>query len=209
MTIRASRRSFVLGTAAAAALLPVAAFPALAAQPAAEFVRSLGNRLVAIVNSNLSPDEKKAHVLPILQSDVDVDAIGRYCLGRYWRMATPEQQTEYLSLFHQVLVNAITDKLGDYRGVSFTIGTTTPQGEDQAVAAVLHRPQQPDAAMQWIVSTQSGSPKIVDVIGEGASLRLTQRQDYSAYIQRNGGQVATLLAALKRQLAHHQTPSAN
>lgn len=56
--------------------------------------------------------------------------------------------------------------------------------------------------MQWIVNN---SPKVVDVIGEGASLRLTQRQDYSSYIARNGGNVDALISALKRQIAHHTT----
>ncbi|MBB3882896.1 MlaC/ttg2D family ABC transporter substrate-binding protein [Acetobacter oeni] len=197
-------RRFVLGAIAALALIAGLNRPASAAESATDFVRHLGTQLVGIVNSDLSSSEKKQKVLPLLQSDVDVDAIGRFCLGRYWRMATPEQQATYLKLFHQILVNAITDKLGDYRGVSFTIGSTTPSGEDQAVDAILHRPQQADANMQWIVSTAGGSPKVVDVIGEGASLRLTQRQDYASYIQRTGGKVDTLLSALQRQLDKHR-----
>ncbi len=203
MKTSATRR-LVLGTFAALALTFGVSRAASAAESATSFVSRLGTQLVAIVNSDLSSEQKKEKVLPLLQEDVDVDAIGRFCLGRYWRVATPEQQTEYLKLFHQILVNAITDKLGDYRGVSFTIGSTTPSGEDQSVDAILHRPQQPDANMQWIVSMAGGSPKVVDVIGEGASLRLTQRQDYASYIQRTGGKVDTLLSALQRQLEKHR-----
>ena len=106
-------------------------------------------------------------------------------------------------------MNAITDKLGDYRGVSFTIGSISKSGDDDAVEATLVRPQQPPASMQWIVGYASGGPKVVDVIGEGASLRLTQRQDYSSYIARNGGSVDALLSALKRQIAHHSDAAAN
>lgn len=174
-----------------------------AAPSAADFVRNLGNQLVTIVNNDSPTAQKKEQILPILQKGVDVDAIGRFCLGRYWRVATPDEQAEYLALFHKVLVNSITSKLGDYRGVSFTIGATTQRGDDEAVAAILKRPQQPDTTMQWIVSTESGSPKIVDVIGEGASLRLTQRQDYASYISRNGGKVANLIEALKRQISRN------
>lgn len=209
MTIRISRR-FLIGTATAIALTLGVARPASAEEAASVFVHRLGDRLIAIVNSGMSPVEKKQAILPILQSDVDVDAIARYCLGRYWRVATPAERTEYLGLFHQVLVNAISDRLGDYRGVSFTIGdTSTTESGDKSVNAILHRPQQADANMQWIVSTASGSPKIVDVFGEGASLRLTQRQDYASYIQQNGGQVANLLTALKHQIARHQAAKGN
>lgn len=198
-------RRFLLGTLVAVSLISGVANPASAEGTATAFVRSLGDRLVAIVNSDLSGPQKKEKVLPILQEDVDVDAIGRFCLGRYWRTATPEQQADYLKLFRQVLANTITDKLGDYRGVSFTVGSATPKGEDQSVDTILHRPQQADANLEWIVNSSSGSPKIVDVVAEGASLRLTQRQDYASFIQQHGGQVSAILAALKLQVQHHQT----
>ncbi|WP_061488332.1 MlaC/ttg2D family ABC transporter substrate-binding protein [Acetobacter tropicalis] len=199
MTFLSGRR-FLLGAFAMVCAGSLSILPAHAAQNTRLFIQDFGNKLVAIVNSPVSLSEKKERVMPLIQQNVDIDGIGRYCLGRYWKAATPAQQKEYLGLFHQVLVNAITDKLGDYRGVSFTIGNVTKSGEDDAVEATLLRPQQPPATMQWIVNNSS---KVVDVIGEGASLRLTQRQDYSSYIARNGGSVDALIGALKRQIAHH------
>ncbi|WP_050935109.1 MlaC/ttg2D family ABC transporter substrate-binding protein [Gluconacetobacter diazotrophicus] len=170
------------------------------------FVNDFGLRLIAIVNSNRSLSEKKVAILPLLQAHVDMDAIGRYCLGRYWRVATPEQQSRYLALFHQVLLNAITDKIGDYRGVTFTINGTSMVGADQAVDTVINRPEQPAANTQWIVSSSSGQPKVVDVVGEGTSLRLTQRQDYASFIARHNGSVDALLHALDHQVAAHASP---
>ena len=38
------------------------------------------------------------------------------------------------------------------------------------------------------------------MIAEGTSLRLTQRSEYSAVIQRNNGQVSALLAAMRNQI---------
>ncbi|WP_281702034.1 phospholipid-binding protein MlaC [Acetobacter malorum] len=204
-----SSRRLVTGALALICAGSLSVLPAHAAEGTRQFIESFGSKLVAIVNSQVSLSEKKARVLPLIQQDVDIDAIGRYCLGRYWKLATPEQQKQYLGLFHEVLVNAITDKLGDYRGVSFTIGAITKSGEDDAVEATLIRPQQPPASMQWIVGHTGGSPKVVDVVGEGASLRLTQRQDYSSYIARNGGNIDALLTALKRQIEHHSAPTAH
>ncbi|BCI65418.1 toluene tolerance family protein [Acetobacter aceti NRIC 0242] len=202
-------RRFLLGTLVAAGLASGVARPASAEQSATAFVHSLGDRLVTIVNSDLSGPQKKEKVLPILQSDVDVDAIGRFCLGRYWRTATPEQQTEYLNLFRQIMLNKIIDNLGDYRGVSFTMGGTVPKGEDQSVNTVLHRPHQADANLEWVVSNSSGSPKIIDLLIEAASLRLTQRQDYASFIQQHGGQVSAILNALKIQVERHKAPKAD
>ncbi len=55
--------------------------------------------------------------------------------------------------------------------------------------------------VRWVVSTATGTPKIVDVVAEGTSLRLTQRSDYASYMSRNGNNVDALLAAMKRQVA--------
>ncbi|RFD18509.1 ABC transporter substrate-binding protein [Komagataeibacter melaceti] len=198
------RRHALALLATCAAALPAA--PAWAVDALAQsrsFVSMFGNKLVNIVNSDLPLEKKKQDILPLLNQYVDVDAIARFCLGRYWRIATPEQQTRYLKLFHDVLVNAITDKIGDYRGVTFVVGTSAPSGDDTAVSTVINRPGQPGADTQWIISTASGSPKVVDVVGEGASLRLTQRQDYGSFIARNGGNVDALLRALDKQIANH------
>ncbi|NHO32350.1 MlaC/ttg2D family ABC transporter substrate-binding protein [Acetobacter fallax] len=199
-------RRLVLGTVTALALTFGLNQSASAAETASDFVRRLGGQLVTIVNSDASADQKREKLFPVLEEGVDIDSIGQYCLGRYWRTATPEQKAQYLKLFHQIIVNAVSEKLGDYRGVSFTIGGTTQDGPDQVVDAVLHRPQQPDANTQWLISTASGSPKVVDLKGEGASLRLTQRGDYSSYIQRNGGKVDALITALQHQIDRHGAP---
>ena len=46
----------------------------------------------------------------------------------------------------------------------------------------------------------NGQPKVVDVIAEGTSLRLTTRSEYSSVIQRNGGDVGALLVAMRNQI---------
>lgn len=168
---------------------------------ATAFVQALTTKLTSVVNGSGSTADKKTAILPMLSNDVDVDAIGRFCLGRFWRTATPAQQQRYLTLFHQVLANTITSKLGDYKGVSITTGTATMQDGKSAVPTVITRPGQPTANVQWIVSSESGSPKVVDIMAEGVSLSLTQRSDYASYLAHNGNNVDALLNALTRQVS--------
>ncbi|MDI2091790.1 MlaC/ttg2D family ABC transporter substrate-binding protein [Commensalibacter oyaizuii] len=169
-----------------------------------QWLQNTGNRMVSIVNSNLSKKEQKAKFLTILNNDVDVDTIAKFCLGRFWRVATPEQQKQYVQLFHQVLINSITSRLGEYKGVSFEIGKiSTIENGRKSIETILHRPKQPDISIQWILSTESGSPKVVDIIGENASLSVTQRGDYTSFIARHGNSVDALITALKKQIANH------
>jgi phospholipid transport system substrate-binding protein len=193
------RRHF-LTLAAASALLPLSA-RAQGADKAAAFVKSTGDRLVAVVNGPGSAASKRAAMTQILDADVDVDGIGKFCLGRFWRQATPQQQKQYLSLFHEVLVTNITSKLGEYQGVTFTMGRTKPQDEEAAVSTTVVRPNNPPTAVDWIIANPSTDPKIIDVVAEGTSLRLTQRQDYASYLTHNHDSVDALIAAMKSQVS--------
>jgi len=67
------------------------------------------------------------------------------------------------------------------------------------VGTVIQRPNQQPNNVQWVVSTASDRPKIVDVQAEGVSLRLTQRNDYSAFLTRNNNNVDALLSAMRQQ----------
>ncbi len=190
------RTALLLGAAAIATL---AGAPRAWAQDATGFVINLGNQLAAIVNGPGSYEEKKRRLAPLIEGAVDVDGIAQFCLGLYWRRATPAQQAEFVRLFHAVLLNNIGGKLGQFQGVTFRPTTTTQRDGDSIVGTVIQRPNQQPNNVQWVVSSASGRPKIVDVQAEGVSLRLTQRNDYSAYVSSNGGSVDALLAAMRRQ----------
>lgn len=196
-------RRHVLTLAAASALLPLSARAQGAAEKAAPFIKSVGDRLVAVVNGPGTAASKRTAMTKILNADVDVDGIGRFCLGRFWHQATPEQQKQYLALFHEVLVTNITAKLGDYQGVSFAMGRSRLQGDEAVVSTTVLRPNNPPTAVDWIVTNPSTDPKIVDVVAEGTSLRLTQRQDYASYLVHNNNSVGALIAALKNQISQN------
>ncbi len=190
------RNTLLLGAAAVATLV---AAPRAWAQDATGFVVNLGNQLAAVVNGAGSYEEKKRRLEPLIEQAVDVDTIAQFCLGLYWRRANPQQQQEFVRLFHTVLMNNIGGKLGQFQGVTFRPTTTTQRDGDSVVGTVIQRPNQQPNNVQWVVSTASGRPKIIDVQAEGVSLRLTQRNDYSSYISGHGGSVDALLAAMRRQ----------
>jgi phospholipid transport system substrate-binding protein len=200
-----NRRTFLVLTAAS--LLPAAgrlvrpALAQLSTGRASDFVKSIGDKLVAVVNGPGSEREKREKLTQIIDSGVDVDGVARFCLGRYWRNASPEQQKRYTELFHLVLVNNITSKLGEYQGVRFTMGRSQQRDDTDVVSAVVERPNNPPTNVDWIISNASGNLKIIDVIAEGTSLRLTQRSDYASYLSRNNNNIDALINAMRQQVA--------
>jgi phospholipid transport system substrate-binding protein len=168
---------------------------------ASAFVKSTGDKLVSVVNGPGSDREKHAKLMQIIDSAVDVDGVARFCLGRFWRSASAEQQRSYTQLFHQTLVNNITSKLGEYRGVRYTMGRAQQRDGNAVVSTVVERPNNPPTSVDWIISNPANDPRIIDVIAEGTSLRLTQREDYASYLSHHNGSIDALIDAMRQQVA--------
>jgi phospholipid transport system substrate-binding protein len=199
-----TRRSLLLSTLATAILVAFArVLPARAQSlPAATaFIDQTGKDLIAVVNGSAPPAQQQKDLQQVIDRVVDVDEVARFCLGRYWRSATPEQQQQYLQLFHGVLLKNISGKLGEYKGVTFTLGRATQREGGVGVATVVTRPSTAPANVEWLVSAAGGSPRIIDVVAEGTSLRLTQRSDYASYLSHNNSNVSALIEAMRRQIS--------
>ncbi len=193
------RRSLVLAGLVLVLGRPVAAEDEVAEAKA--FVQRTGEAILSVVNGDLSPGDKHQALARIVTDSVDVDGVARFALGRFWRLATVAQRETYLSLFRQYLVFNVTGRLSQYKGTHFKIGRAIPMNGNIAVTTTIYVPNNQPADLQWIVNLSSGTPKIVDLVAEGTSLRVTQRSDYASVITRNGGQdVQALLDAMRAQL---------
>ena len=196
-----TRRALLVLSTASAALLAFA--PLARAQGAGEassFIQNFGTQMIGVVNAPGSAADKRRQMQPLIDAAVDINGIAQFCLGRFWRTATPEQQARYVQLFHEVLLNNITGKLGEFQGVTFVMTNTSQRESDWYVGTLIHRPNQQPNNVQWVVNTASGRPRIADVVAEGTSLRLTQRSDYASYLARNGNNVDALITAMQRQV---------
>ena len=195
-----TRRTLLVLSVAAIGVAATGGRAFAAGEAAGTFIAAFGKRLTDVVNGEGSLADKQQRLRPMIDADVDVDAVAHFCLGRFVAISTPQQVAEFTRLFHAVLINNITSKVGDYRGVSFAVGSANVRGSETVVNSVVTRPNNAPNNVQWIVNMSGGAPKIVDVVAEGTSLRLTQRSDYASFLSQHGNNINTLLAAMKAQL---------
>jgi phospholipid transport system substrate-binding protein len=175
---------------------------------ATNFIRDAGNRLAAITKGNPSSEDKRRRLQAYLEDVVDVGGVAQFCLGRFWRTATAAEQDEYRTLFAQVLVNTVSPHLKDYpqgggQGIHVDIARGVRDGSDIDVLTQVSGNSSDNKAIRvtWVLNNSTGQLRIVDIVSEGMSLRLTQRSDYAAFLQRHNGSIAALLSALRDQVA--------
>jgi phospholipid transport system substrate-binding protein len=182
-------------------LVPAAQAQSMDPARAAAFIQATGEELVAVLNSDAPVATRRERVAAILRRAVDVEGTGRFILGRWWRVATAEEQREYLRLFEQTLIRNLAARFGEFQGVRFIVGRSQVRSEDDVlVTTMVESPSAPAVTLDWRVAEVGGQPRIVDLVAEGASLRLTQRSEYSSVITRNGTRVSALLEAMRDQI---------
>lgn len=163
------------------------------------FISSMGQQAIGfLADQSLTPDQKRISFGKLLQDSFDMRTIGRFSLGRYWRVASPAQRKEYQSLFENMIINVYSQRFSDYEGQRFeTRGFRSAGANDAIVTSFIVPDTGPEVQVDWRVRYKNGRYRVIDVIVEGVSMSVTQRSDFSSVIQRGGGDVQVLLNHLR------------
>jgi phospholipid transport system substrate-binding protein len=149
-------------------------------------------------DASMSDDQRKAEFKKLLNTNFDMNTIGRFALGRYWKSASDAQRSEYMELFKRMTINVYAQRFSDYKGQKLQVRGSRAEGEsDILVNSAILQPSGPEVVVDWRVRKKGGAYKIVDVVVEGVSMAVTQRSDFASVIQRGGGDLNVLLAHLK------------
>jgi phospholipid transport system substrate-binding protein len=186
--------------------------PTQAAQtPPGKFIQVLGDQAIAIIaNKQMPASQRNTEFSKILNDSFDLKTIGRFVIGRTWNAATPTQQAEYMDLFKSLVIKNYGDRMTLYTGEGFKVMGARPENDmDTTVNSWITHPDgsQP-TAIDWRVRQKDGKMGVIDVVVEGVSLSVTQRQEYAAVIQRNDGQIDGLLQQMRAELKASTTANA-
>jgi len=76
------------------------------------------------------------------------------------------------------------------------------------LSQITHPDGSQPTAIDWRVRQKDGKMGVIDVVVEGVSLSVTQKQEYASVIQNNGGHIDGLLQSMRQQLKGAQALSA-
>lgn len=171
---------------------------------AVNLIQDTSDRLVKIANSSATREEKRERLRAVIDANVDVDEIARFCLGRFWTTATPEQRKDYVRLFRDLLLTKISSHFSEYSGVRVTMGRGRIDAGQEVVNTTVERRNTAAMQVDWVVSRASGGPKVVDLLAGGTSLRMTHSNDFNAYLARHQNNVHELVEGMRRLVALSQ-----
>jgi phospholipid transport system substrate-binding protein len=171
--------------------------------PVGKFVQDLGNEAIGVIASKaLTKEQRRDKFRDILKNSFDLMTIGRYVIGRSWNAATPDEQKEYMRLFEELVIKTYGDRMTLYTGEGFTVVKVRPETERDTIvnSQITHPDGSAPTTIDWRVRLRDGKLGVIDVVVEGVSLSVTQRQEYAAVIQNNGGRISALLDKMRQQV---------
>jgi phospholipid transport system substrate-binding protein len=84
------------------------------------------------------------------------------------------------------------------------MGLARMSGDTEIVITMVERPEDQTIQVDWVVSTTTGAPKIVDLLAEGTSLRLTQSADFTSYLARHQYSIHELIEGMRQMVAQNR-----
>lgn len=164
------------------------------------FIEGMAQDAIDFLADQSMPHAQKSQKFKqLLASSFDLKTIGRFALGRYWKVATPAQQKEYQALFENMVVKVYSNRFKEYKGQDLVVSSAKPEGEvDVLVTSFIVPKSGPRVQVDWRVRNKNGQRKIVDIIVEGVSMAVTQRSEFASVIQAGGGNVDVLINHLKK-----------
>jgi len=201
MPMQIRRLFLALGFAAAVvtAALPTGA-GAVPSNPES-LINDLGSKTISLLQQKqLAEADREKQFRSLLHEGFDMGQMSRFVLGPYWRTASDQQRQEFVKLFEDYIVTAYSGRFSQYSGEQFKVVGSRQEGDGALVnSQILRANGGPPIKVDWRVGKEGADFKIDDVVVEGVSLLVTQRQEFASVIQRNGGQLDALLKLMREK----------
>lgn len=197
MISKVSRRGFILTATAAFAALSTPVFALTDAQ-----AKALVDKAVTDINKVIASGKPVSSMIrdfeKIFSKYADVNVIARSALGPDARRLSSSQSRAYTKAFQGYIARKYGKRFNEFAGGEIEVKGVRQVKSFHEVQAVAKLRGQSPFAVNFLVSDKSGSSKFFDMIIEGISLRLSEKAEIGAMLDRRKGDINGLIADLKQ-----------
>ena len=171
-----------------AALLLVWAPTESLAGPATDQVKGTVDQVIKILTDPTLKGEKKvqerrAKIRQVVLQRFGFTEMSKRALGRYWNERNPEERTEFVRLFTDLLERAYIDRVDGYTGEQVVYLGESVDGDYSEVRSKIVTKRNQEIPITYRLQKASTNWEIYDVIVEGVSLVNNYRTQFSKIIR--------------------------
>jgi phospholipid transport system substrate-binding protein len=164
---------------------------------------SVDKVFTVLSDKELTMDQKKIKVVEITNSVFGYPLMAKLSLGKeHWSQFSPEQRTEFTSLFIKLFQDFYVDKLDLFSDekVHFQPSVLVNKNKVQIPTVLLSKGK--EYSMLYKMSKTKGGWMIYDIEIEGVSLIHTYRSQYNHILE--SGEIEDLLTKMREKKIEHE-----
>ncbi len=172
----------------------------LASKEPTILITEIVNEASMILSSNDPVESKIIKLNNIAETNVDIEGIGMYTLGKYRKNLNENQKIKYKKLFNSYFLKSFSSRLVDYSNPKISIVSEKKINEKYTIVnTVLEATaKNPEIKIDWRIYTKNPErPLIRDLIVEGLSLARTQKEEFKSILQNNNEDIDYLFKSLE------------
>jgi phospholipid transport system substrate-binding protein len=127
--------------------------------------------------------DPRAEVRRIARALFDFDEISRRALSRHWQTRTPDEQTEFVALFSDLLERSYMNRLEAYAGEKISFTGESVEGGFATVRSKVVTQRRTETGLDYRMHLRDGRWQVYDVLIDGVSFVSTYRSQFDRVIQ--------------------------
>ena len=127
--------------------------------------------------------ERRAKIRQVVLQRFGFTEMSKRSLGRYWSERTPEERTEFVRLFTDLLERAYIDRIDGYTGEQVVYLGESVDGDYSEVRSKIVTKRNQEIPITYRLQKASTNWEVYDVIVEGVSLVNNYRTQFSKIIR--------------------------
>ena len=177
---------------------------AAAASEPARYITNLSNQVLELFKDTRRADrERERQFRQIADNAFDIPKIARFILGRYWATASEAERQQFVNAFEEYMVRVYWSYFSQYHAESIIVLAQRDLGASgvRITTQIIRPAGKGPVNVDWTITAQGDTYKIIDVSIEGVSQALTYREEFSSIMSRNSaGGLSALTDELRRKV---------
>ena len=169
------------------------------AKDPSKLISEIVNDASLILSSSDPVEAKIIKLNNIAETNVDIDGIGMYTLGKYRKNLNDDQKIKYRKLFRSYFLKSFSSRLVDYSDPKISIVSEKKVNEKYTIVNTVleETSKNPEIKIDWRIYTKNpDKPLIRDLIVEGLSLARTQKEEFASILNSNNNDINILIEKL-------------
>ena len=164
------------------------------------FVSDFAESAISILgDEGLNNNDKNIQFTDLVMSSIDIDFISQIVLGKYWKLISDDQKSDYLKAFRAYFISSYANRLDQYSGEKVVVISSNAAKKYVIVKTNIVREgtETLKIELDWRLIKRDGSTKIVDLSIEGISLIIAERETFLSFLNNNEGNLDTLIMMMQ------------